>query len=62
MNMISCPQGLDLRRSLWVALGDAGSSLVENAALRQERTIDAVLSRLYAEDPDKAGVAGVVEI
>lgn len=51
--MVSRPPGLDLRRSLRVALGNASSALVEDAALRQERTIDAILSRLYAEDPNK---------
>ena len=43
--------GLDLRRSLRSALGNtASSSAVETAALRQERTIDAVLQRLYDRD------------
>ena len=51
--MVSRPPGLDLRRSLRVALGNASSVLVEDAALRQERTIDAILSRLYAEDANK---------
>jgi Helicase conserved C-terminal domain len=51
--MVSRPSGLDLRRSLRVALGNASNVLVEDAALRQERTIDAILSRLYAEDANK---------
>jgi len=41
------PDGLDLRRSLRSALGEADVAAVEVAAARQERTIDAVLERLY---------------
>jgi Helicase conserved C-terminal domain len=51
--MISRPKGLDLRKSLRVALGDGNDVLVENAAVRQERTIDAILARFYADDPVK---------
>lgn len=47
--MIVRPDGLDLRRSLRSALGNA-AAVVEEAALRQERTIDAVLQRLYDHD------------
>ena len=45
--MIVRPDGLDLRRSLRSALGEADVAAVEVAAARQERTIDAVLERLY---------------
>lgn len=48
--MISRPYGLDLRNSLRAALGEANQTLVNNAAERQERTIDAILSRLYLDD------------
>ena len=51
--MVVRPDGLDLRCSLRSALGNAASSAVEEAATRQERTIDAVLQRLYARDQER---------
>lgn len=48
--MITRPTGLDLRRSLRSALGEGAEAAVEAAATRQERTIDAVLERLYCDD------------
>ena len=51
--MIVRPDGLDLRRSLRSVLGDSDSDAVENAATRQERTIDAILRRLYDEDVER---------
>jgi hypothetical protein len=44
------PDGLDLRRSLRSALGEDDGAAVEVAATRQERTIDAVLERLYDDE------------
>lgn len=51
--MIVRPAGLDLRRSLRWALGDGHSKAVEAAAGRQERTIDAILQRLYDDDDER---------
>ena len=51
--MVVRPDGLDLRCSLRTALGNASSSVVEAAAVRQERTIDAVLQRLYDCDHER---------
>ena len=51
--MIARPDGLDLRRSLRSALGDSDPVAVEEAANRQERTIDAVLRRLYGDDEER---------
>ena len=51
--MIVRPQGLDLRRSLRVALGNGDPAAVEKAATRQERTIDAILQRLYDDDDER---------
>ena len=51
--MIVRPAGLDLRRSLRSALGDGDPAAVEKAATRQERTIDAILRRLYDNDEDR---------
>ena len=48
--MIVRPAGLDLRRSLRAALGNSDPGAVEKAATRQERTIDAILRRLYDDD------------
>ena len=48
--MIVRPGGLDLRLSLRSALGNGAPAAVEKAAMRQERTIDAILQRLYADD------------
>ena len=48
--MIVRPDGLDLRRSLRAALGHGDLAGVEKAAARQERTIDAILRRLYDDD------------
>ena len=50
--MIVRPGGLDLRRSLRSALGNGDPAAVEKAATRQERTIDAILRRLYADDDE----------
>ena len=50
--MITRPDGLDLRRSLRSVLGDNNPVAVEKAAKRQERTIDAVLRRLYNDDDE----------
>ena len=47
------PHGLDLRRSLRFALGHGATTAVEEAATRQERTIDAVLRRLYAPSDEQ---------
>lgn len=51
--MITRPDGLDLRRSLRSVLGDNNPVAVEKAAKRQERTIDAVLRRLYNDDDER---------
>ena len=51
--MIARPDGLDLRCSLRSALGDNDRDAVEKAAGRQERTIDAVLRRLYDDDEER---------
>ena len=51
--MIVRPHGLDLRRSLRVALGNGDPAAVEKAATRQERTIDAILQRLYDDDDER---------
>ena len=51
--MIARPDGLDLRCSLRSALGDSDLVAVEKAAERQERTIDAVLRRLYDDDKER---------
>ncbi|MFN3199576.1 MAG: helicase-related protein [Bradymonadia bacterium] len=51
--MIERPAGLDLRRSLRSALGDGNPGAVEAAAGRQERTIDAILQRLYDDDDEQ---------
>ena len=51
--MIARPDGLDLRRSLRSVLGDSDPVAVEKAAKRQERTIDAVLQRLYDDDEER---------
>ncbi len=51
--MVVRPHGLDLCCSLRSALGNASSSAVEAAAARQERTIDAVLLRLYDSDHER---------
>lgn len=51
--MIVRPAGLDLRRSLRWALGDGNPEAVEAAARRQERTIDAILQRLYDDDDER---------
>ena len=51
--MILRPDGLDLRRSLCSALGDGDRAAVEKAATRQERTIDAILRRLYDDDEER---------
>lgn len=50
--MIVRPHGLDLRRSLRAALGTGAPAAVEKAATRQERTIDAILRRLYDDDDE----------
>ena len=51
--MIVRPHGLDLRRSLRAALGNGDPAAVEKAATRQERTIDAILQRLYDDDHER---------
>ena len=51
--MIVRPDGLDLRRSLRSALGDNDPAAVRKAAKRQERTIDAILQRLYDDDEER---------
>ena len=51
--MIVRPDGLDLRRSLRAALGNGDRGAVEKAATRQERTIDAILRRLYDDDDER---------
>ncbi len=51
--MIQRPAGLDLRRSLRSALGAGNPGAVEAAAGRQERTIDAILQRLYDDDDEQ---------
>ena len=51
--MIVGPEGLDLRRSLRAALGNGDPAAVEKAAARQERTIDAILQRLYDDDDER---------
>ena len=51
--MIVRPAGLDLRRSLRSALGNSDPAAVEKAATRQERTIDAILRRLYDDDDER---------
>ena len=51
--MIVRPDGLDLRRSLRAALGHGDPAGVEKAAARQERTIDAILRRLYDDDDER---------
>ena len=48
--MIERPAGLDLRCSLRSVLGDNALAAAETAAKRQERTIDAILRRLYSKD------------
>ncbi|MDE0032287.1 MAG: DEAD/DEAH box helicase [Deltaproteobacteria bacterium] len=50
--MIVRPDGLNLRRSLRSALGDSNPAAVEQTAKRQERTIDAILRRLYDHDEE----------
>ena len=47
------PDGLDFRGSLRSVLGDADPGLVARTATRQARTVDALLQRLYAEDPER---------
>ena len=51
--MIGRPAGLDLRRSLRSALGDGHPAAVEAYAARQERTIDAIMQRLYDDDEER---------
>ena len=51
--MIVRTDGLDLRRSLRAALGNGDPAAVEKAATRQERTIDAILRRLYHDDDER---------
>ena len=51
--MIVRPGGLDLRCSLRSALGNGDPAAVEKAATRQERTIDAILRRLYDDDDER---------
>ena len=46
------PEGLQYRASLRAALGDADEARIEALARRQERTIDALLGRMYAADPE----------
>ena len=48
--MIVRPPGLELRCSLRSVLGDNNRTAVEKASMRQERTIDAILHRLYNDD------------
>ncbi len=50
--MMDRPEGLDLQRSLREVLGGTDRALLESTAARQERTIDAILSRLYNADED----------
>ena len=51
--MINRPNGLDLRKSLRSALGDGDPNTVDMAAARQERTIDAILRRLYDDNYER---------
>lgn len=51
--MIRRPEGLDLRRSLRSALGDGHPGAVEAYASRQERTVDAILQRLYDDQEER---------
>lgn len=51
--MIVRPNGLNLRRSLRSALGEDDPGAVETTAARQERTIDAILQRLYGDDDER---------
>ncbi len=51
--MIVRPDGLSLRCSLRTALGNGDPAGVEKAAARQERTIDAILRRLYDDDDER---------
>ena len=51
--MIRRPDGLNLRRSLSSVLGECNHGAVEQAATRQERTIDAILQRLYDDDENR---------
>ena len=51
--MIRRPDGLNLRRSLVSVLGERNRSAVEQAATRQERSIDAILQRLYDDDENR---------
>ncbi len=44
---------LNLRRSLRAVLGNADPGSVERVAKRQERTIDAILHRLYDDDAER---------
>ncbi len=50
--MITRPDGLELRSSLRSVLGNSDPVAVEKAAKRQERTIDAVLRRLYDDEKE----------
>ena len=51
--MIVRPNGLDLRCSLRHALGEGDHVAVTQAATRQERTIDAILRRLFNDDDER---------
>ena len=44
------PAGLDFRRSLRAVLPDEDESRIADIASRQERTVDALLQRMYDED------------
>jgi hypothetical protein len=46
-------EGLNYRASLRAALGDADEARVAELATRQERTIDALLARMYGPDSDR---------
>jgi hypothetical protein len=51
------PEGLNYRASLRAALGDADEVRVAELANRQERTIDALLTRMYGPDANRREIA-----
>ncbi len=51
------PKGLNYRASLRAALGDADEVRVAELANRQERTIDALLTRMYGPDANRREIA-----
>jgi hypothetical protein len=51
------PDGLNYRASLRAALGDADEARVAELAIRQERTVDALLARMYGPDDSRREIA-----